>query len=252
MCYTPGQFFPAHYDGCIERPLGHPREGDKTFITATLYLNDVPESHGGATNFLDHGSCSVKHQPEAGSVLLFTQDLYHEGVRLRNGLKYTLRTEVFYGKAPPAPPADVEQPQCAAPSQTASSRLSVTQNHSAVALPRVGKIVKQELQRSRPKVVLTRAQANEMQEELIARFGEADFQNRLRSTLEGAGTDPMLVLKPRMELLLPVQTAVISKYGFDASRKGVAQSVFSVRSLFGDDEELMSRAEFLQTLVNPV
>ena len=35
-------------------------------------------------------------QPRGGSVLLFTQNIYHEGSLLRKGLKYTMRTEVMY------------------------------------------------------------------------------------------------------------------------------------------------------------
>lgn len=96
LCYTPGQSFPAHFDGCYRRPTGHPQEGDRSFITIQLYLHDVPANHGGATTFFPGRSYSVGHQPEAGSVLLFSQDLEHEGSILREGLKYTLRTEAMY------------------------------------------------------------------------------------------------------------------------------------------------------------
>lgn len=107
LCYTPGQQFPAHCDGCFERLKGHPRAGDFSFVTVQLYLHDVPSSHGGATTFLLEGK--PKHQPEAGSALLFTQDLMHEGSLVERGLKYTLRTEAMYsrpGSRLPGPPRD--------------------------------------------------------------------------------------------------------------------------------------------------
>eukprot|EP00811_Abedinium_folium_P036857 NODE_9527_length_1417_cov_6.753488.p1 GENE.NODE_9527_length_1417_cov_6.753488~~NODE_9527_length_1417_cov_6.753488.p1 ORF type:complete len:317 (+),score=89.72 NODE_9527_length_1417_cov_6.753488:117-1067(+) len=100
LCYTPGQFFDEHFDGQYRRPAGHPREGDRSFITVQFYLHDVPKENGGATTFFPSRACAVAHQPEAGSVLLFTQNLEHEGSLVRAGLKYTLRTEVMYSPPP--------------------------------------------------------------------------------------------------------------------------------------------------------
>jgi hypothetical protein len=94
LCYTPGQQFPAHCDGTFERHGDHPRSGDFSYVTVQLYLHDVPVSCGGATAFMIPGK--PQHQPETGSVLLFTQDLMHEGCLVREGIKYTLRTEVMY------------------------------------------------------------------------------------------------------------------------------------------------------------
>merc|ERR1712054_269662 len=37
LCYTPGQQFPAHCDGCFERPQGHPHAGNFSFATVQLY-----------------------------------------------------------------------------------------------------------------------------------------------------------------------------------------------------------------------
>lgn len=96
LCYTPGQSFEEHCDGCYRRPRGDPRAGDFSAVTVQLYLHDVPEACGGATRFFPGQSYSVAHQPETGSVLLFTQDLSHEGSLLREGFKYTLRTEAMY------------------------------------------------------------------------------------------------------------------------------------------------------------
>jgi hypothetical protein len=103
LCYTPGQEFPWHWDGCYERPPSHAHRGDESRITVQLYLHDVPRDAGGATAFrssfgrMDQAAV----QPRAGSVLLFTQDLEHEGSLLVSGLKYTLRTEAMYRRCIP-------------------------------------------------------------------------------------------------------------------------------------------------------
>merc|ERR1712007_237811 len=101
LCYTPGQFFVEHFDGNYRRPNGHPRCGDKSLITIQFYLHDVPKEFGGATTFHPdsvHGS--LPYHPEAGSVLLFTQNLPHEGSLVMEGVKYTMRTEVMYAPPP--------------------------------------------------------------------------------------------------------------------------------------------------------
>lgn len=101
LCYTPGQEFTSHFDGCYRRPRNHSNAGDCSRVTVQLYLHDVPESNGGATTFhLRKADCGlVPNQPVGGSALLFTQDLEHEGSLLRQGLKYTLRTEAMYRRS---------------------------------------------------------------------------------------------------------------------------------------------------------
>merc|ERR1712136_313636 len=97
LCYTPGQYFAPHCDGRYSRPRGHPNVGDHSVITVQFYLHTVPPENGGATTFLDfHDRPILPYHPSAGSVLLFTQDLNHEGSVLLQELKYTLRTEVMY------------------------------------------------------------------------------------------------------------------------------------------------------------
>mmetsp|Transcript_23060 Transcript_23060/g.41649 ORF Transcript_23060/g.41649 Transcript_23060/m.41649 type:complete len:284 (-) Transcript_23060:26-877(-) len=94
LCYTPGQEFASHFDGEYTR-----ENGDRSKVTVQLYLHDVPEENGGATTFqfgFNGESGALPCQPKAGSVLLFTQDLLHEGSLLKKGLKYTLRTEAMY------------------------------------------------------------------------------------------------------------------------------------------------------------
>merc|ERR1712006_4263 len=98
LLYTPGQQFAAHVDGQYHRPLGHPQAGDVSKVTVQLYLHSVPEVNGGATTFFPTYDLpsSIACQPMAGDVLLFTQDLEHEGSLLHTGLKYTVRTEAMY------------------------------------------------------------------------------------------------------------------------------------------------------------
>lgn len=91
LCYTPGQVFEQHVDGCYRHP-----SGKCSRVTVQLYLHDVPAESGGATTFIFDDGSTLPCQPRAGSVLLFSQDLLHEGSLLRSGLKYTLRTEVMY------------------------------------------------------------------------------------------------------------------------------------------------------------
>jgi predicted 2-oxoglutarate/Fe(II)-dependent dioxygenase YbiX len=97
LCYTPGQEFVAHFDGRYQRTPPHPRAGDCSAVTLQIYLHDVPKENEGATTFLfSGGKPAIPCQPRAGSVLLFSQNLFHEGSRLTHGLKYTLRTEAMY------------------------------------------------------------------------------------------------------------------------------------------------------------
>mmetsp|Transcript_16042 Transcript_16042/g.41576 ORF Transcript_16042/g.41576 Transcript_16042/m.41576 type:complete len:294 (-) Transcript_16042:984-1865(-) len=99
LCYTPGQEFAEHCDGRYVRPHGHPHAGDYSMVTAQIYLHDVPEENGGATTF-KLGKNEVPFQPRVGSILLFTQNLLHEGSLVKSGLKYTLRTEAMYRREP--------------------------------------------------------------------------------------------------------------------------------------------------------
>lgn len=97
LCYTPGQEFPMHMDGNYTRPLGHPRALDTSRVTVQIYLHDVPEQNGGATTFAIKRE-KLPCQPKAGSALIFSQNLMHEGSLLKKGLKYTLRTEAMYSR----------------------------------------------------------------------------------------------------------------------------------------------------------
>ncbi|CAE8661659.1 unnamed protein product, partial [Polarella glacialis] len=99
LCYTPGQEFAVHMDGNYRRPPNHPRAGDCSRVTVQIYLHDVPAENGGATTFEFGRHGRLPCQPKAGSALIFSQDLMHEGSLLCKGLKYTVRTEAMYGRA---------------------------------------------------------------------------------------------------------------------------------------------------------
>lgn len=91
LCYVPGQAFEEHLDARYTHP-----SGKFSCVTVQIYLHDVPEENGGATTFLFNDGSSLPCQPTAGSVLMFSQGLPHEGSLLSSGLKYTLRTEAMY------------------------------------------------------------------------------------------------------------------------------------------------------------
>ncbi|KMU87195.1 hypothetical protein CIHG_05136 [Coccidioides immitis H538.4] len=94
-----GQFFKPHCDGPTIKG------NQRTFYTLHLYLNDSTQpndEHGqlveGATTF-----CSSDEKkrfdvnPKAGSVLIFQhRSLYHSGDLVLQGVKYTMRTDIYY------------------------------------------------------------------------------------------------------------------------------------------------------------
>jgi len=90
--YHPGQKFVAHYDGCFCRP----GTDNKTCLTLQLYLSggDVV---GGATRFMDSsGMQPVSCLPIMGRALIFQHNILHDGEEVREGVKYTIRTDVEY------------------------------------------------------------------------------------------------------------------------------------------------------------
>ncbi|KOS23008.1 hypothetical protein ESCO_003441 [Escovopsis weberi] len=93
--YGPGMFFKPHCDAhYFTRIEGKPVE---TFYTLHLYLNHEG-LEGGATSFLSRDSKRrVDVVPQTGTVLVFQHDnLFHEGAEVKEGVKYTMRTDVMY------------------------------------------------------------------------------------------------------------------------------------------------------------
>jgi len=68
--------------------------------TLTIYLNSLPSTHGGGTDFSLAYAAGAMHvpslQPVAGTGLLLSHDVLHAGSPLLTGVKYILRTEVLY------------------------------------------------------------------------------------------------------------------------------------------------------------
>jgi len=92
--YDPGTYFRPHMDGSYFRESGD-RAGEKSFLTAQVYLND--DFEGGTTRFCNYnGREDYDVVPKTGYVLLFEHTLLHEGSELHAGRKYVIRTDVMY------------------------------------------------------------------------------------------------------------------------------------------------------------
>jgi len=94
--YANGMNFKPHKDDPYIRPSGHPKHGERSFVTVLIYLNEGFE--GGATTFFDEDKNAIPVVPEMGSVVVFQHDLWHEGSPLESGTKYAIRTDVMYRK----------------------------------------------------------------------------------------------------------------------------------------------------------
>jgi predicted 2-oxoglutarate/Fe(II)-dependent dioxygenase YbiX len=95
--YHPGQQFRRHKDGAVTNSLGQTSK-----LSYMIYLNDQCE--GGDTAFREYGAIdgiSNKTEfiitPMIGMALLFRHELRHEGTPVTVGVKYVLRSDIFYG-----------------------------------------------------------------------------------------------------------------------------------------------------------
>lgn len=102
-----------------------------------------------------------------------------------------------------------------------------------------------------PPPKLSRNQAWRLQEELLQAFGEEEFQRRIHKEWFRSSSQ-IERQRVRSSLVLPIQTRVVAKYGFEASRRGVFLSAqaFSEAPLKGD-VELQERNARLARLVEP-
>lgn len=87
--YSAGQRHGAHWDTPIERVTDGVFE--QTLLTFVVYLND--DFTGGGTWFPDLGQMI---HPKAGRALLFQHRVLHEAEEVQGGVKYVLRTDIFY------------------------------------------------------------------------------------------------------------------------------------------------------------
>mmetsp|Transcript_83768 Transcript_83768/g.236610 ORF Transcript_83768/g.236610 Transcript_83768/m.236610 type:complete len:422 (-) Transcript_83768:169-1434(-) len=94
--YDGGTYFAPHFDGQYIRGEDGERQGERSYVTFQLYLNDGFE--GGATRFMNgyDESIGIDVVPRTGSVLLFEHAMLHEGSMLVSGRKYALRTDIMY------------------------------------------------------------------------------------------------------------------------------------------------------------
>jgi hypothetical protein len=89
--YDSGDYFKPHCDACYSRPDG----SEMSLITTQIYLNEG--FSGGETTFLSESTDDrLGVVPKTGMILVFDQSLYHEGSKLIDGRKYTIRTEVMF------------------------------------------------------------------------------------------------------------------------------------------------------------
>jgi prolyl 4-hydroxylase len=82
--YKEGQKFRKHYDGCYQR-----NANEFSLFTFMIYLNDGFE--GGNTWFKD-----FEVEPKTGMAIVFIHDILHEGMEIKEGVKYVYRTDVMY------------------------------------------------------------------------------------------------------------------------------------------------------------
>jgi predicted 2-oxoglutarate/Fe(II)-dependent dioxygenase YbiX len=94
--YCPGQHFKRHKDGAVTNEAGQTSK-----LSYLIYLND--DCDGGSTTFRDHRDVNGTYEtveliirPTTGTALLFRHERWHEGAPVTRGLKYILRTDVFY------------------------------------------------------------------------------------------------------------------------------------------------------------
>mmetsp|Transcript_16475 Transcript_16475/g.38610 ORF Transcript_16475/g.38610 Transcript_16475/m.38610 type:complete len:261 (-) Transcript_16475:55-837(-) len=98
---------------------------------------------------------------------------------------------------------------------------------------------------------MTAEEVLEMEYALMAQYKKAEFQNKLHAAWNGAKGDQMEQMKRRQELTLPIQIPIITKYGFEGSKKGVAQSTAAVQSVPDQTEEMLKNHQVLMWLVDP-
>lgn len=102
--YGPGEFFRPHCDSAYSE-VSDDGHAYMSHYTLHLYLNDSKQEVGdeaqlvgGATSFLSSNEQrKMDVDPKAGRVLIFQhRRLYHSGDDVREGIKYTMRTDIMY------------------------------------------------------------------------------------------------------------------------------------------------------------
>ncbi|MDP1826410.1 MAG: 2OG-Fe(II) oxygenase [Archangium sp.] len=84
--YAAGQYFAPHFDGAFTRG-----PNERSLLTFMVYLSGCEA--GGHTGLID---LELEVAPVPGRALLFNHHLLHEGARVREGLKYAVRSDLMY------------------------------------------------------------------------------------------------------------------------------------------------------------
>jgi len=99
---------------------------------------------------------------------------------------------------------------------------------------------------------MTVKEVEQMMIQFMAAYKKAEFQIKLHDIYNMPGLDDMAKGRKRQELCLPYQMPIIAQYGFEESKKGVAQSVAAANAVFEQYTESMKTMHFqLSWLVNP-
>lgn len=99
---------------------------------------------------------------------------------------------------------------------------------------------------------LTRAQAKEIQRALIIECITLDFQKKLWEAHSKAGRSEEVQAEARQALCLPVQGAIISRYGFEPTRTGVWKCTRALQSPeLQADPDINQETSLLRWLVDP-
>ncbi|KAJ6635528.1 hypothetical protein Bhyg_14114 [Pseudolycoriella hygida] len=91
--YDKADQFKPHCDASY----GRPDYSARTLITLQIYLNE--DFRGGETTFLQRRNTTGKSLPvvpKTGMILVFEHNILHEGSVVKEGRKYTIRTDVLY------------------------------------------------------------------------------------------------------------------------------------------------------------
>jgi len=92
--YNQGEYLGPHCDTKFVRgPSCGDKAGETSHVSVHVYLNE--KFKGGQTRF-HGGGRHYDVKPKTGSILLFDHNLLHQGVVLKAGKKYIVRTDVMY------------------------------------------------------------------------------------------------------------------------------------------------------------
>jgi len=99
-------------------------------------------------------------------------------------------------------------------------------------------------------VKLSRAEAIEMQDLLIAQYSQDEFQRDLYNVTKAAGNDAVTKRQSTTALMLPIQIPIVEQFGFPGNATGVQQSVRALRPLLNSDPDIAAKSELLATLIS--